>query len=383
MHRTTGSAASLRHRALSGAMAMLLLLGLTLLALAADGLVAMLATAAEVRANGDRHSVTGSHVAIYNLAGEVRVEPGTGRSVEVWVAPGGRDGDELSVETGPIRGRETLRVMYPGDRILYRANGSWSASIQVDDDGTFGEGTSVGRFMGSMRRVQISSRGSGLDAHADLRIAVPRGQRIDVHLGVGKAEVTNVDGTLRVDVASASVSCTRTRGSLTLDSGSGSLFVENAEGEVALDTGSGEVEVSNVRCGHLSVDTGSGSITGSNLQADAIAMDTGSGGIELSGVNASTVALDTGSGSVRLALLSDIEDLSIDTGSGDVTIFVPPSFGAELEAETGSGGIDTEVPIRLRRHSRDSLRGTLGDGRGRMVVETGSGSIRLASSEGR
>jgi DUF4097 and DUF4098 domain-containing protein YvlB len=94
-------------------------------------------------------------------------------------------------------------------------------------------------------------------------------------------------------------------------------------------------------------------------------------------VNATDVSLDTGSGSVEVSLTSDIDRLHVDTGSGSVTLRVPESVGASLDIETGSGGVDTNLPIRLRRKSRDGLSGTLGDGRGSIVVETGSGSVRL------
>lgn len=373
---------SLRRRAVSGALATLFLLGLLLLALAADGMVAMKATAAPA-VNGERHEVSGSHVAIYNLVGDIRLEPTSGREVEVHVAPGGPDAGDLRVETGALRGRQTLRVIYPGKRIIYRALGRGSyTSMQVDENGTFND-RSFGREIWSPRRVQISGNGSGLEAYANLRIGVPRGQKLDVYLGAGRAYVTNVDGTLRVDVASASVTSIGTRGQLTLDSGSGSLTVENAEGDISLDTGSGSVEVANVKGGTLHVDTGSGSIEGHALQVDVLNMDTGSGSIDVSGVDAGRILLDTGSGSVRLGLDSDVDDLAIDTGSGDVTVYVPRSLGAEFAAETGSGGIDADVPIQITRKSRDSMRGRLGDGRGRMTLETGSGSIHLASSEGR
>lgn len=384
MRRTFGTAVSIRQRAVLGALATLFILGLLLLALAADGMLALRATAAEARVTGERHTVTGSHVAIYNLVGEVRVEAGTGRSVEVWITPGGPDSDELRVETGEIRGTQTLRVVYPGQRVIYRAFGRGSStSLRVDEDGTFGDRSTGREIFGGARKVTITGSGSGLEAHAGLRIAMPRGQQLDVYLGAGKASVTNVSGTLKVDVASASISATGTRGRLTLDTGSGSIALDDAHGDVSLDTGSGSVDVTNVKGGTLHVDTGSGSISGDDFDVDVLNMDTGSGSIELSGVRAPTVVLDTGSGSVRLGLLADVEELVIDTGSGDVTVYVPGDLGAELSAETGSGGIDTDLPIRITRHSRDSMRGRLGDGRGRMMLETGSGSIRLASSEGR
>lgn len=376
------AAISVRRRAAGGALATLFLLGLLLLALAADGMLAMKATAQPAREPAERHTLSGTHVAIYNLAGEVQVEPTNGREVVVMVGVGGADGDRLRVATGTIRGRETLRVIYPGRRIVYRGF-QGSTRLTVDEDGTFGD-RSIGReFWEGDDRVQISGRGAGLEAHANLRILVPRGQRLDVRLGAGRANVSNVDGTLLVDVASASVTCSGTRGRLTLDSGSGSLLVENAEGDVSLDTGSGSLEVVNVRGRTLHVDTGSGSIEGTGLEVEVLNLDTGSGSIDVSGVRCATARLDTGSGSVRLDLESDVDELTVDTGSGDVTIYVPGDLGAEIAAETGSGGISSNLPMEVSRKTRDSMRGRIGDGRGRIALETGSGSIRLASQEGR
>jgi DUF4097 and DUF4098 domain-containing protein YvlB len=106
-------------------------------------------------------------------------------------------------------------------------------------------------------------------------------------------------------------------------------------------------------------------------------VDTGSGSIELRGVSAPDVMLDTGSGSVEVDLLEDVDRLEIDTGSGSVTIWVPASVGAEVEMETGSGGIDVNLPLEVREAKRDYLRGILGDGQGRIHVDTGSGAIRI------
>src|SRR5207249_2960957 len=66
-----------------------------------------------------RHTISGDDIAIYNLAGVMRVEGGSGPGVAVELTRGGRDAGKLRVETGPVRGRETLRVIYPDDAIVY------------------------------------------------------------------------------------------------------------------------------------------------------------------------------------------------------------------------------------------------------------------------
>ena len=65
----------------------------------------------------ERKTIPGPDVAIYNLAGIMKLEAGSGADVAVEIARGGRDGGKLTVATGEIRGRQTLRVIYPEDDI--------------------------------------------------------------------------------------------------------------------------------------------------------------------------------------------------------------------------------------------------------------------------
>lgn len=53
-------------------------------------------------------------------------------------------------------------------------------------------------------------------------------------------------------------------------------------------------------------------------------------------------------------------------------------MNATVDLETGSGGTWTwPSPLQLVRKSEGEIRGTLGDGRGRIEIETGSGDISL------
>lgn len=330
----------------------------------------------------ERHALRGADVAIYNLAGRVTIERGTGADVVVEVTRGGSDAERLRVETGPLRGRGTVRIVYPDDNITYAAGRGWgaSATLHVRDDGTFGDSDHGGGWRGEGRRVRITTRGGGLEAHADLRVLVPAGQKIAVYLGLGEAAASDVEGDLRIDLAAAGVRTQRTKGTLVLDTGSGKIEVTDAEGDVTLDTGSGGVSATRVRGPQLNIDTGSGGVTVSEAAVDALRIDTGSGGVNATAVRARDISIDTGSGSVTLTLSSDVESLSIDTGSGGVTLAVPESLGAQVEIETGSGNIDFAFPVQATRMGRSHFRGTIGDGRGRIVVETGSGSVRLRRS---
>ena len=324
---------------------------------------------------GERYTLDGDEVAIYNLAGSLTVEPGTG-PVAVNVVRGGADAAKLRVERGELHGRETLRVIYPGESIVYAGleRGS-STTLQVRDDGTFGDGDSDERQRG--RKVRVAGQGDGLRAHADLAVRMPAGYRVSLYLAVGKVSIANVNGELLVDAHSAPITASGTKGSLDLDVGSGPVRVTGAEGTLSVDTGSGPVEVTGFRGGELSIDTGSGGVTGSELQASQIRIETGSGEIELTAVTSPVLALETGSGSVGADLRGPVRELAVETGSGDISVRAPASLAAEVEIETASGGIETDFQLQVTRHARDHVVGQIGDRTGRISIETGSGDVRL------
>ena len=301
--------------------------------LAAAAAATLFASDLALAQGGERRLLKGSRVAIYNLVGSIRLEGGSGSEVAVTVDRQGSDGARLKVETGEIGGRETLRVIYPDDRIVFERRsgvkgnggrwGNWGRTqVNVARDGTFGDGRGG---WGRGDRVEIVSSGRGFRGYADVRVAVPTGTSIEVHLAAGEAVVTNVDGDITVDVQAADVTTSHTRGALLLDTGSGEVNVSDAEGRVILDSGSGGVTVTGMKGRELRLDTGSGSFKGSGIDVEELWGDTGSGRVRLSDVRAKVISLDSGSGSVEVGLLSDVDRLTIDAGSGAVTVQVPES----------------------------------------------------------
>jgi hypothetical protein len=306
----------------------------------------------------------------------MRVEGGPAGDVVVEVTRGGDDAAKLQVETGPIGGRQTLRVIYPDDDIIYAALGYHSSStLDVRDDGTFNDDH---HGFGRGHRVRIRGDGSGLDAHADLRILVPAGRRIAVYLAVGKMTATNVNGDVKLDVSSADVSASGMRGSLTVDAGSGDVRVSDVAGDLNLDTGSGNVVASGVRGDDLLFDTGSGDVTLDHVEGRSLKIDTGSGNADATAVKADDLLIDTGSGDVTLELLAGGGTINIDTGSGGVNLTLPADYGADVVLDTGSGEIDLGgIPVTVRKIAEDHIEGRIGSGTGRLHVDTGSGDVRL------
>jgi lia operon protein LiaG len=329
----------------------------------------------------ERFTLAGNRVAIYNLVGTITVAAGTGSNVTVEVTRQGADGSQLRVASGPLGGSETLRVIFPDEDIVY-GNQDWNgrAEIHVREDGTFGGGWE-GRDRERGRRVYVKSRGEGVRAHADVRVLVPAGKEIGVFIGIGDLAASDVNGDIRLDASSGHVTADRMRGSLLVDTGSGNVEVSDVEGtELNIDTGSGDVRVTTANSENITIDTGSGNVTGTGLTATDLSVDTGSGSIELTSVRASRLNMDTGSGDVDVELESDTNDIVVDTGSGNITIAVPSGFGSAVNLSTSSGDVETDLEIQVTRRNQEHLVGRIGDGQGRMTIETGSGNVRLKAS---
>jgi DUF4097 and DUF4098 domain-containing protein YvlB len=324
--------------------------------------------------------LSGRDIAIYNVAGRVRVEPGTGSDVTVEVTRGGRDGSRLSIAAGELHGRNTLRVLYPtGDDIIYTGDrddrGGSSTDLRIDRDGTWGNND---RGVWRGERTRVRTRGSGTEAWADLVIRVPTGKSVSVYLGVGELTATRVDADLNLDVSAARVIASGTRGRLDIDAGSGGVDVRDASGgRLNIDNGSGGVTLTDVQSESCSVDTGSGGVTGGGVQCAMLSVDVGSGSVRLDRIRSADVKIDAGSGGVNLSFTTAPKALTVDAGSGSVTVALPNSVDALVDIETGSGGISSDFPVRTTRVERDRLRGTIGDGAGRIRIETGSGSVHL------
>jgi lia operon protein LiaG len=321
----------------------------------------------------EKATLSGGDVAIYNLVGSIKAVGGGSGDVSVSIAKSGKDAAQLRVEQGTVRGKQTLRVIYPARRITFGDDRGWGSrtTLRVADDGTFDDNNDEGS------RVEISGRSGGLEARADLTVTVPTGKAIHLHLAAGDVTVTNVNGDVSVGVDAADVTTSGTKGALTLDTGSGTVEITDAQGDVNIDCGSGPVTLSKIRGSRLSVDAGSGRMRGDGIDAKRIDLDLGSGGATLKNVTTTDLKLDSGSGATEIDLTSDVDRVDIDSGSGAITLWIPPTLGAKIDIDAGSGGIDMGVPVSVTRYESDHVVGTIGDGQGTIRIDAGSGGVHL------
>jgi len=362
------------------------------------------AAVAEVHKDTREHRFTTSEIAILNLAGAVKITGTEGKELVVRAILTGearkaddarRNAELLSLDVQEQGDRVRIVTVYPVeeyDEYIYNRG-------EDDDGGFFGwNSRTTTSYMGE--RVAIRSGGDGLAAHVDYELLVPAGVTVTFENKVGTIQAENVDGELRLDTSSGEITVRGGEGDVTADTGSGEIQVSDRKGDVFADTGSGGVIVSKV-VGDVEADTGSGGVEVSDVTGD-VAIDTGSGGADLENVvgsimvdtgsggvdgrnlkNVRELEIDTGSGSVELdGDFSALERMVIDTGSGGVRMRTTGSLNMQLSVSAGSGGVRVDLPgMSNVRSGHGEFEATIGDGKGRGVIDTGSGGVRLTSSD--
>lgn len=341
--------------------------------------LALLAVALPLQAQSVDHRSLSSPAAIYNIAGSIHVVRGTGNEITIDVVRGGRDADKLSVASGLVGDRQTFRVLFPSDRIVFpwaKDHGHWRNEMEVNDDGTWG-----GNHYSHGRRVTIVPSGDGLEARADLTVHMPPGARLALYLGAGDASASGTDGDILADIDEASITIDHTHGALDLDTGSGDVIVRDAQGDMTLDAGSGDVTLTNIRGERLDVDAGSGDIKATSVAYPRAKLDLGSGKMDLGGFTVDDLSLDAGSGDVDVAFTGPARRVKIDAGSGDVTLHIPRNFGADVDIDAGSGDVRSDFALERHRDDDEShYRGRIGSGGGQISIDGGSGSIALVKT---
>ena len=190
---------------------------------------------------------------------------------------------------------------------------------------------------------------------ARLRVAVPRNSNIQANSADGSIRAEAIEGKLVLTTADGAVTGTRLGGTIQVRSGDGSIRLDNVTGNLDLDTTDGVITLEG-KPAVVKARTGDGSIR-------------------------TTIEPDT--------VMSDNWDLS--TSDGTITLVLPGTFNAELDAETGDGVVRVSHPLldadasdeprgegrEERRERRRSLRSKMGDGGKLLRVRTGDGSIRI------
>lgn len=262
-------------------------------------------------------------VEISNLKGSIRVTGGTAEGLKL-SGELGEDAKLVIREQG--RGRVEIEVEYPN-----RSGWGWGG-------------------------------GSGGDTH--LVLEMPTGATLEATSVSADIEVRSVSG--------AELSLESVSGSLVLaDSDPRSLQLATVSGSQRIESGARAIESESV----------SGEVRITASAADELRAETVSGDLQLSLAQpVRELRVETVSGSARIETgLAPGGSLRAETLSGKLEITLPQGTSARLNAESFSGRIRSAVgEVETAEYGPgSSLQTTLGDGDGRVQLETFSGGMEI------
>ena len=211
----------------------------------------------------------------------------------------------------------------------------------------------------------------------DYTVSDPASVAVDVHSVSGSVKINGVHGTLRAETVSGDVTTTDSPKLETARTVSGDVWITSAaaDGDLTAASVSGNVTAKGLKARGLDLGSVSGDITVSDVTCDRLGVKSVSGNVEYAGaiVKAGRYEINSHSGTVRLLLANPAGfELNANSFSGSIRSELPITIGGDAARRDGT-------PRRRRDGaSNHAMRGTFGDGSATLVVRTFSGDIILA-----
>ncbi|MDE1894129.1 MAG: DUF4097 family beta strand repeat protein [Xanthomonadaceae bacterium] len=208
-------------------------------------------------------------------------------------------------------------------------------------------------------------RGDSRMGATTLELHVPRAASLDVHVISAPLVIDGLDGG---DIAVNTIS-----GKARINARTPSLKVDSVSGGIKLAGHAERADLQSV----------SGDILAPTL-GRSVTLQTISGHIRAAGGPWQDLTLSSVSGDVQLSggLAAD-GSLRVDSMSGDVQLQLPADTSAQLHASSFSGDLrsDFGTPRQPEHGPGSSLDARLGDGRGKINLETFSGDLRVRKQD--
>lgn len=282
-----------------------------------------------------------------HLSGDIRVTGGGGSEIKVEATKRVRHRnasearrllEALRVEINNFNGRVEVRTIYP-------------------------------------RRGQSGfTRGNDISASVDYVIAVPAGASVALKSISGDISVAGVKGEVRAETVSGDVNVSATPNVSVAKTISGDV--------TARDIGTQTT---------LVLSTVSGTVLGTGLRVRALEAGSVSGDVRLAGSEIERLEARSVSGNIEFdAPLARGGRYEFTSHSGSIRILMSGNTGFELDADTFSGSVRSDVPVTLRavgrndaaprqrRGSNRAIRGSYGDASAFLSVRSHSGSVVIA-----
>jgi hypothetical protein len=231
------------------------------------------------------------------------------------------------------------------------------------------------------------------DIYPALRVSIPDGKAVDINSASADIDVRELAVELNVQSASSDINLENIKGNFGCDMASGDINITGLNGNVSAKGISSDIKMTDIigqahamtTSGDVALDHVKGPAKVSSTSGDSrlygidgdLDVNTASGDIEVDSATGS-VRANSISGDIKLGALAAAEGVfDVESVSGEIVMELSRDFKGDVAIRTVSGSINSHISAELESYSDSQIRGSVGNGAGRLTVSTTSGDINI------
>ena len=272
-----------------------------------------------------------------------------------------------------------------GDIVVTRAGGG-DATVEIVKTAKARTSEDARELLGLVQ-VAVTER----NGRAEVKTVYPRddemrrNNRRNMNVSVAYTIAAPAGTRLTINSISGSIRVTDIKGDLTLNTISGGVRIANGGRIATAKSVSGDVEITDTQIdGALEAQSISGSVVLRKVSARRVDLGSVSGSVVIQDVQSERVEAHSVSGNVEFGgALARHGRYELNSHSGNVRVSVAGGTGFELQADSFSGSLRSDLQLTMQGTDRGegrrrALRGVYGDGSAVLEVTTFSGSIVIS-----
>jgi len=146
------------------------------------------------------------------------------------------------------------------------------------------------------------------------------------------------------------------------------------EKQIKVNSVSSDIYLETFELESFSSNTVSGDVHVSDAVVGKTAITTTSGDMKLEG-ELRSMTISSVSGDAKIT--TSIDNLVFESVSGDVSLTLPENASFAIEFDSVSGDLENEFPTIVESQKRNDVKGTVGDGKGSISINTVSGDASI------
>lgn len=248
-----------------------------------------------------------------------------------------------------------LSISHPTGMVLVQGSSGDAVEVEADyHDDAYVEVRSTKRTV----YVEVLSD-HGRPGEVELTVRIPKWVEVRIEGMELEVEVIGVEAPVDVEVLSGDVLVEGGRDEVNILSVHGRVEVRGAIAELDLESTNEDIRVRDCE-GRLSASSVNGDLRVENLRSEEVDVVTTRGDIVFDGD------------------FSAVGDYNFSTHGGDVVLTIPRDASLAVDVSTYRGELDQDFDVEVSRSQKGKRsRFTLGDGEGRLHIETFDGDISL------